>query len=115
MTDLKYDPELPIWVSYSSGDRPIARFRHMVDANRYRDLLMSEGVVIDTTPKPKIPEDAEFIFVENNDQSVFARREGIINGEMHWLIPGGYIMEAELVEDFIGDSEVTVLVRKEES
>lgn len=110
MTEIKYDPELPFVVEWQPGS-VWARFHQASDALEY--VEREGGTFVDTTPKPKIPEDAEFIFVEDGDQSVFARREGIIDGEMHWLIPGAFIVETELIEDFIGDAEVTVLVRKD--
>ena len=117
MTELKYDPELPFVVRIRFSEELLGRFQVIEDATQFSETLWVgyDTEVIDTTPKPKIPDDAEFIFVEDGDQSVFARREGIIAGEMHWLLPGAYVSEAALIEDFIGDAEVTVLVRKEDS
>lgn len=112
MTDYGHDPELPF--AYVSPTQVYARFTIREDAEIWRERL-GVGEVIDTTPKPKIPEDAEFIFIDDYDQSVFARREGIVDGEMLWLTFGDFITEEELIEDFIGDAEVTVLVRKDES
>lgn len=123
MTDeVKYDPELPYALVRTQGESDryplgvVARTRTLEDvmelSNHYQKAYFE---VVDTTPKPKIPEDANYIFVEDGDQSVFARREGIVNGEMHWLIPGGFIMEAELIEDYIGSQEVIVLVPKEDA
>lgn len=111
MIELEYYKEVPYVVMW--GDFIAARFSVLDNAERYAE--QSVGRVIDTTPKPKIPEDAEFIFVKDSDQSVFARREGVIDGEMMWLIPGDYVTEEQLIEDYIGDAEVTVLVRKEAS
>lgn len=110
--DIKYDPELP-YVVLDFGGHVIVRFADKHIAEFFAKNHVNYKTVIDTTPKPKIPEDAEFIFVEDADQSVFARREGLVDGEMLWLVPGDFITESELIEDFIGDSEITVLVRKE--
>lgn len=114
MTDLNYDPDFPYVTRSTFTGYTSARFNKREAAEGWIGV---DGTleIIDTTPKPKIPEDAEFIFIDDADQSVFARREGIVDGEMIWLIPGDFITEAELIEDFIGDAEVTVLVRKEES
>lgn len=112
MSELKYDPELPIWVSYSLGDRPVARFRNLVDAHSYRDMFMYAGVVIDTTPKPKIPEDAEFItWMMNGANAVAIYVE--FNPLKPWEWGGIYYSQEELLKE-IGDDEVTVLVRKDE-
>lgn len=111
MTEYAYDPAFPFVVTW--GEFGAARFSLRENADEYAE--QSVGKVIDTTPRPKIPEDAEFIFVADSDQSVFARREGFIDGEMIWLIPGDYVTETQLIEEFIGDSDVTVLVPKEEA
>lgn len=112
-TEYAYDPELPFVVEIQ-GNVLCARFKYEVAAVDYI-LNGGQGTVIDTTPKPKIPADAEFVFVEDGDQSVFAKREGVIDGEMMWLTDADYITEKQLLEDYICDAQVTVLVPKETS
>jgi hypothetical protein len=113
--DIKYDPELPYAVILIGSGELNSRFKYFNEAKTHLGTATWLEIV-DTTPKPKIPEDAEFIFVEDAEQSVFAHREGPVDGKMLWLVPPcDFITESELIEDFIGDSEVTVLVRKEET
>lgn len=56
-TDHEYDPDLP-YVVASPTRLVIARFRWLGLAEEF-----SDGVdrIIDTTPKPRVPEDAKFI------------------------------------------------------
>lgn len=111
-TEYAYDPDFPYVVKGGFG-YPYARFNQLAFAVQAAAELDTQ--VIDTTPKPKIPEDAEFIYVADGDQSLFAKRAGVMDGAMMWLLPGDYITEAQLIDDYIGDSEVTVLVPKETS
>lgn len=60
-TDYEYDPDLPYVVVGVVTGMLSARFRSGVDAEEYalgHDYLE----VIDTTPKPRVPDDAEWIF-----------------------------------------------------
>lgn len=116
MTDLTYDPEFPYVVVNSSSDVPVARFISDVLAadfalnNQYR-------TVIDTTPKPKIPEDAEYITWSDpydNGEERIAMRYGHPANKV-WRVGVDTLDELDLLNDWIGDAEVTVLVRKGES
>lgn len=112
MSELKYDPELP-FAFISTANREVARFADREIAARFGKEI-AVGSVVDTTPKPKIPEGAEFIYWDNGDGKVVAVRENY-NPLKPWAIDGLYFDEADLIERFIGDAEVTVLVRKEET
>jgi hypothetical protein len=58
MTDYAYDPDLPYVVPYGVGET--ARFSERTVAVRFSHEYTSH-TVIDTTPKPRVPEDAKFI------------------------------------------------------
>lgn len=109
--ELKHDPELP-YVYLGVDDIVFARFRDEEDAGIFEERV-GYGEVVDTTPKPKIPEDAEFIYWENGAGKTVAVRQNY-NPNKPWEIDGVYFGEPELLLS-IGDAEVTVLVRKEES
>lgn len=114
-TELKYDPEFP-YVYVTSDNTPEARFRVKSDADTFSDNYAGYGAVIDTTPTPKIPEDAEFIYYNSWANSAhYAKRVGHPNNHV-WETsnPTSTISEEDLLTR-IGDSEVTVLVRREDS
>lgn len=122
MTDYPYDPELPFVVAQTQTldetDSPVgsinARFRHERNAEQYvREFDFGFVELIDTTPKPKIPDDAEFIYwYDQDDQPYYARR---------WSNPANKVWETDegvrVTEDqltgsgWIGDAEVVVLKR----
>lgn len=107
MTDIKYDPELPFAFVGTSGE-VVARFSDFEFARRFGvDCLV--GSVVDTTPKPKVPEDAEFIIWEFEGETNMAYRE-----DHDWYTSEGWWTTRDL-EEALKDAEVTVLVRKEES
>lgn len=54
MTDLKYDPEAPYVFRFSTGDAPLAKFRHKIDADAFAENY-AHGHVTDTTPPPPLP------------------------------------------------------------
>lgn len=111
--ELKYDRELPYVVEWQPGGA-WARFHTESDAREY--VEREGGTFVDTTPKPKIPEDAEFIYYNSWANSThYARRVGHVNNHV-WVTsnPTSQVSEDELLSR-IGDAEVTVLVRKEES
>lgn len=109
MLDIKYDPELPYAVLSRGEVKAHARYEDEAEvfANHYL-----EGYVIDTTPKPKIPEDAEFIMWPARDgigpEFAVLKEDGL----WHW--DGDAFAEAQILR-YVGDAEVTVLVRKEET
>lgn len=113
--ELKYDPEFPYVVFNDSSEVPVARFISDVLAadfalnNQYRR-------VIDTTPKPKIPEDAEFIhYLDSGGEDQFGHRGIDPEGNEIWWTGGGHYSATKNLLEYIGDDEVTVLVRKEDS
>ncbi len=100
MTDYKHDENLPYVVVGVDG-RVLARFR-------YQDVAedcMGESFVIDTTPKPRVPEDAKFItWFDSNDERHVARFWG---GESRkWAEIGSFI--ALRLEDLPGVTPDTV-------
>lgn len=120
MTDIAYDPELPYAVVQIRSDDPtnfplgvIARLRDRDDAINMEDVYAPGYVeVIDTTPKPKIPADAEYIAWSPTffRMDMAFRDEG--NPSKPWAYDGIRYSEESLLEE-IGDAEVTVLeVRK---
>ena len=63
-----YDPDLPYVVEGPVGSEYLARFSYEGDASLFLDALPypTRYRVIDTTPKPRVPEDARFITWEGN-------------------------------------------------
>lgn len=116
MLDIKYDPELPYAVLSRGEVKAHARYKDEAEvfANHYL-----EGYVIDTTPKPKIPEDAEFILVETEDvaKDIYQRVEDKHeDAGFYWYrVIDSMAYGHDEMPDMIGDAEVTVLVRKEET
>lgn len=114
MSELKYDPELPFALT-TIGGAIIGRAVNEFVANQLHKAMDRYGQVIDTTPKPKIPEDAEFVQWDASDQSFYAMRYG--KTDEWWVTYSGasedsfYYLSDLLI--LIGDAEVTVLVRKE--
>lgn len=113
MSEIKYDPELPFAVVIEDYPNEYVILGRCSTLQYAEDLLRKGTIlrkIIDTTPKPKIPEDAEYISWRSYEMIQFAYRYE--NGE--WAYAGDYwTLEGILKE--IGDSEVTVLVRKEET
>ena len=93
------------WVSGLSGK------------NNAKDFAeRGHGKFVDTTPKPKIPEDAEFITwtdPSTRDAQVASRYGNPKN--RFWKMRGGLLNEKELLKHWIGDAEVTVLVPRLQS
>lgn len=108
MTTLTHDPEFPYVFRFSSGDKPTAKFRNLVDAQIYAENY-TYGSVVDTTPKPKIPGGAKYItWIYPSGLCGIAH-----STEGYWVLQDVEVGYEELLEE-IGDSEVTVLVPKEE-
>lgn len=111
--DIEYDPELPFVVRLQGGDRGInSRFKYRNEAETHIGTATWLELV-DTTPKPKIPGDAEFIYWTEGSEKMVAVHENF-NPNKPWELGGVFYSERDIL-DFIGDAEVTVLVRKEES
>ena len=115
MTELKYDPDFPYIVRMIDGE-VVSKHTTAGGAKSYLvSTLQGYGEVIDTTPKPKIPEDAEFIYyLDSGGDDQFGHRDTFEGKEIWWTGSGDYILTSEILE-YIGDGEVTVLVRKEDS
>lgn len=111
-TEYAYDPELPYVIESKDDGALIARFAEVNTASNVARLDFSFNV-IDTTPKPKIPEDAEFITWGYGAGQEVAFRENF-NPRKPWSFYGGYYSSEALIE-LIGDAEVTVLVPKGDS
>lgn len=113
MSELTYDPELPFVVI--EGGQISCKFRMIDDANYWISDVSGMGEVIDTTPKPKIPEDAEFVYVELKDGPYYVRKRA----DGSWVDQtSSQFTSTDHLTRFLngeGDAEVTVLVRKEES
>lgn len=78
MTDYEYDPKLPYVVETIDGGL-LARFSiRAVAAEIAKEYW---GSVIDTTPKPRVPEDAQFItWVHRNGERWYAE-----SGKYGWV------------------------------
>lgn len=108
-TEYAYDPDFPYVVVW--GEYGAARFESSINAASY--ATQSVGNVIDTTPKPKIPEGADFItWVDEAGQEIAFREN--FNPRKPWSFYGDYYSSEALIE-LIGDAEVTVLVPRETS
>lgn len=108
MTELKYDPELPFAYLDDQGVQLFARFKHRFDAEAFRERC-NFGTVVDTTPKPKIPEDAEVIYYYTSGYDFYARQ--LENGD--WKTDGGVLYSYSEILEVVEVAEVTVLVRKD--
>lgn len=76
MTDYEYDPDLPYVVTIAGVIQ--ARFRSYSRAGEHAaDLNHFRARVIDTTPKPRVPEDALYIaYQDPHGRLLYARRDG---------------------------------------
>lgn len=120
MTNYPYDPELPYAVIQVYSEDEIefptgsinARFRDAESAREYADGFLPDYVeLVDTTPAPKIPADAEFIFwYDYGLMPFYARRYGNTFNRVWERESGATISEVDLVKQ-IGDAEVVVLKR----
>lgn len=106
---LKYDPELP-FVVYAPGSNEInSRFKYENEALTHRGTATWLEVT-DTTPKPKIPEEAEFITWRLNDgDSVHVAWFE----DSYWVYANVEVSLEELIAE-IGDAPVSVLVREDD-
>lgn len=116
MTEYPYDPELPYVVARIKEKEPsypvgiIARFKKWEDAQDMEDNFQPGWVeLVDTTPAPKIPADAEFIFwVDFKWESPWYGRR--LNSG-NWELDDGDVLDEEDLVKKIGDAEVVVLKR----
>lgn len=119
--ELKHDPELPfvVLIREDHGDDVIlARCSSWDYANQLAMAGTRLREVVDTTPKPKIPEDAEFIIWDDGSYlpQIAQRDSGPADLGWRYGAEEDYRWySSEALSRDIGDAEVTVLVRKEES
>lgn len=107
MTDYPYDEKFPYVVTW--GNFGAARFSREDNADSYAKETM--GKVIDTTPAPKIPADAEFIHWETpSNAQYYAKRLGHPNNKV-WLQDSGRNYDEDDLIEAIGEAEVVVLKR----
>lgn len=91
MTDYEYDEKLPYVVARHGK---IARFNDEVWANWIAGGI--NGEVIDTTPKPRVPEDAMHVtWFDRNAEHRYARR---VHAESAWWRMPGLNRDALLNE-----------------
>lgn len=114
MSDLKHDPEFPYVVLIREDHGPdniLGKFSDIAYATQLKNAgIAALREVVDTTPKPKIPDDAQHITWGKKQVAYSRHYDGLWYGWNH----GRGLSEAELLT-WIGDDEVTVLVHKEES
>ena len=102
MTDYEYDENLPYVVVGAVTGRLSARFRSGVDAEVYaRGHAYLK--LIDTTPKPRVPEDAQFITWMGDGYRLFAWPSDL---EGRWFDDTGSVNVA--LEDLPGVTPDTV-------
>lgn len=100
MTDYKYDPDLPYVVELPYSHALVARFTS--EENAYRYAMDQNGLrVIDTTPKPRVPDDARFIAWTDRGDRWFAERT-----PHGWEVAGYGLLSA--IEHFPGVTPDTV-------
>lgn len=111
MTDYPYDPDLPFAVVSTNSEKVYARFRFRGSAENYVEGSTRERV-IDTTPRPRIPDDAEFIYWQTEGGTPYYARW--VGAQMVWTLDTGeqYITDGLL--NRIGNAEIIVLDRRKE-
>lgn len=108
MTDYEYDEDLP-FVVVAHGVAQ-ARFRTAGDAWGFLGGLHISGSVIDTTPKPRVPDDAKFItWLPNGSSRWYAERR---NGD--WSVDGATYDTLEDLPGVTPDTVFTVLDARDE-
>lgn len=99
MTDYEYDEKFPYVVATALGTT-LGRFPHRDLAECFAQPFNAR--VIDTTPKPRVPEDAEFItYVDKKAERHYAER---IDADL-W---GSDLMNKRLLEELPGVTDETV-------
>lgn len=120
MTDIPHDPDLPFAVT-SSSRGIIARFAYEADAKEYREELgLYYWIIVDTTPKPLIPVDAQYLTWKHGGNTTFAAKTEERNWTAIGLVPlANPISHTTVVlEDYFKRSGITPVVldaREEES
>ena len=111
MTDYPYDPDLPFAVVAVGSGLVHARFRFREGAESYAGTAWAD--VIDTTPKPRIPEDAEFIYWQTESGTGYYARWD--EAESEWQLHTGARYTLNDLLDRAGDAEIIVLGRKDDA
>ena len=75
MSGYEYDPDLPYVVAYPDGT-VACRTDTLVHAEVFRDRIAARHV-IDTTPKPRVPDDAKFITYQGRTGLRFYARRAL--------------------------------------
>lgn len=114
-TDIPHDPHFPYVVLFQGWVGAKFPKEGMGKADAMSYAVDNKGIFLDTTPTPKIPNDANYVFVEDGDQSVFAYRIVFPDGSPGWMTVGGGSMNDEELLEYIGDELVTVMVEKEDA
>ena len=107
-TEYEYDENLPYVVESVVRDeeRLIARFAQRVDAE-HAVIQAFNARVIDTTPKPRIPDDARYITWTHSEEGLICAAARGVDG---WHYDGDYNFTSdELIANYIGDEAITVL------
>lgn len=104
MTDYEYDEKLPYVVVGAVTGRLSARFWSGVDAEEYA-LGHAYLEVINTTPKPRVPDDAAAIVWWLNGCAYIARHDGL--GD--WVLNGSSYDSPEDLPGVTPDTVFTVL------
>ena len=108
MAEYEYDENLPYVVESVVRDEGglIARFARRNDAE-HAVIQAFNARVIDTTPKPRIPDDAKFISWTYPESGLICAAARGIDG---WHYDGDYnLTSEELIANYIEDEAVTVL------
>lgn len=106
MVELEYYKEVPYAVMADAF--LVARFSVESDA---RDYIEREGgTFVDTTPKPKIPETAEFVYWAHGATDYYARNVGL----GYWLDDSGDEYTLGQLNSRVDDTEVIVLKRADD-
>lgn len=110
MTYYPYDPDLPFAVVGKVSKKVYARFFLEGSASDWASTR--EGLkVIDTTPKPRIPDDAEFVILDYGGQSFLNIRQA----DGGWRDAGGETHSTQEMEAFAENAvEIIVLDRRKD-
>lgn len=115
MPEYPHDPEFPYLV-LSVGGNQVGKFRSKFLAEEYRRVSKTEKMwdIVDTTPKPRIPVDAQYLAIKAGKMFAIAIRK-----ELGWRVIGDgqpIWFPDESFAALFKDDEITVLdPRKEES
>lgn len=112
MADYEYDPKLPYVVEGELSGLLYARFASQGGAREYVNSLSVSFRVIDTTPKPRVPEDAKYItWVHRNGERWYAE-----SGKYGWVADSAlYDSNPDALPGVTPDTVFTVLEERKQS